>query len=149
MHDQDVDNKGICARLAQLIELFPTRKAASLTSKKSVDMLASYSSGKRDAPLRVVIDLASAQNVSLDWIASGKGEMFISGKTSDPRLQNDDVVALATLMTLTHLRKIGHARPSAALISAIFLENLSNANKTAVKADLGEMMQRLSDPVSE
>ncbi|HYC02067.1 MAG TPA: helix-turn-helix transcriptional regulator [Azospirillaceae bacterium] len=61
------------ARLARVVDLFPTRRAAAAAAGVSVDQIARYLAGVNAPPFAVVSRLAQAQGISLDWIATGSG----------------------------------------------------------------------------
>lgn len=63
-------------RLNTVIGLFKSKKEAADTLEISTDQLARYIKGQVSPPLSVLIRLSAAKGISLDWLASGQGEMF-------------------------------------------------------------------------
>jgi hypothetical protein len=57
------------------LDLFDSRNNAALVSGKSVDMLIAYAKGRSRPPFDVMAKLALAKGVSLEWLATGEGEM--------------------------------------------------------------------------
>lgn len=69
------DTDGLAARVALLVGLFPTRRAAAAAAGVSTDQVGRYVAGQNAAPFPVMARMAAAQGVSLDWLATGTGEM--------------------------------------------------------------------------
>ena len=68
----------LCERISKLLSLFPDRKTASEISGKSADMLWSYTKGRHSPSFEALARLALVKNVDLNWLASGRGSMFLS-----------------------------------------------------------------------
>jgi phage repressor protein C with HTH and peptisase S24 domain len=72
-------------RLAWLIGLFDSQNDAGEAAGVSAEQLRRYIAGARGqsgtakVPFGVLVRLANAKNVSLDWIAAGSGARFIGG----------------------------------------------------------------------
>ena len=62
-------------RIAAILDLFEDRRSAAAVSGRKEDMLRGYASGRHDPPFAVVARLALDRGVSLDWVATGDGEM--------------------------------------------------------------------------
>ncbi len=63
------------SRVEALIDLFSSRTEAARVAEKNPDMITGYIRGRNKPPFDVLARLALAQGVSLDWVATGKGEM--------------------------------------------------------------------------
>lgn len=61
------------ARLATLLQLYDSRASAASIGRTSVDMLAEYVAGRSKIPLEVLVRLAEPKDISLDWLATGRG----------------------------------------------------------------------------
>lgn len=90
-------------RLGALLALFPSRAAAAKVAEKSVDQLKLYEKGATGVPFEVIARLALDQGVSLDWLASGQGEMKSSDRTAssggyNAQLMQDCVQAVEELL---------------------------------------------------
>lgn len=64
-------------RIFKVLSLFSDRKIASEVSGKSADMLWAYTKGRNSPPFDVLARLALAKGVDLNWLATGKGEMYV------------------------------------------------------------------------
>ncbi|MCA1910254.1 MAG: helix-turn-helix transcriptional regulator [Magnetospirillum sp.] len=62
--------------------LYRTKKEAADTADISPDQLARYIKGQNAAPFGVLARIAAAKAVSLDWLASGKGQMRLADAAS-------------------------------------------------------------------
>jgi len=60
-------------RLSYLLDLFDSRKSAAEVARKSVDQLQAYIKGTSAAPFEALVRLCLAKQVSLDWLATGRG----------------------------------------------------------------------------
>lgn len=74
-NDDEPTGRELAARIAMLVGLFPTRRAAAAVGGVSVDQVGRYMAGVNAAPFPVLARLAAAQRVSLDWLATGRGRM--------------------------------------------------------------------------
>jgi hypothetical protein len=63
------------SRVEALIDLFSSRTEAARVAAKNPDMITGYIRGRNKPPFDVLARLALAQGVSLDWVATGVGEM--------------------------------------------------------------------------
>lgn len=66
---------GLSERLRIVVDQVGTRKKASEIAGVSHDMIPNYVQGKTKVPFEVVVRLAAAAGVSLDWLANGEGPM--------------------------------------------------------------------------
>jgi phage repressor protein C with HTH and peptisase S24 domain len=82
-------NSGIETRIATVADLYEDRKQAAATSEASLSSLHRWISGDGMPAFDSVARLASGKGVSLDWIATGKGEMFLDG-VKEPVYDADD-----------------------------------------------------------
>lgn len=62
-------------RLARVVALYPSRRAAAKICERTDEMLARYEKGLADPPFSVVAKLALDKGVSLEWLATGEGPM--------------------------------------------------------------------------
>lgn len=75
--------KALAGRLRQVADLYPSRDAASAAAGVSRPQLSRYLNGTTKIPLVVAVRLAEPFQISIDWIASGRGEMF--GNADSPQ----------------------------------------------------------------
>lgn len=75
-HAVSFPNPGIETRIAEVASLFDSRKQAAESAKVALSSLMRWISGEGMPAFNSLALLASAKGVSLDWIASGRGEMF-------------------------------------------------------------------------
>lgn len=80
-------------RIAQLLDLFPTRRLASITAQVSTDQLARYVGGRSSPPFEVLARLALEKGVSLDWLCTGAGDMRLERRLCE----FDDGMAVLSL----------------------------------------------------
>jgi len=69
----EVPSKGMRARISFALEALGTRKNAANLLGVSADSLARYIRGENMPPFDVMARLGAAADVSLDWLATGKG----------------------------------------------------------------------------
>jgi phage repressor protein C with HTH and peptisase S24 domain len=69
-------NSGIETRIATVAGLFESRKQAAEAAKVALSSLQRWIAGEGMPAFNSLALLASAVGVSLDWIASGRGEMY-------------------------------------------------------------------------
>lgn len=74
---------GLPRRIAQLLDLFPTRRMAATVAGISTDQLTRYAQGRSSPPFEVLARLARDRAVSLDWLASGSGEMRLDRRLAE------------------------------------------------------------------
>ena len=67
-------------RLEKVADLYESRKQAALLSDASHDMLSKYINGTSKIPFERAAKLCGKQGVSLEWLATGQGEMLISDR---------------------------------------------------------------------
>jgi transcriptional regulator with XRE-family HTH domain len=65
-----------------VLDLFENRRTASTVAGISDDMLGAYTRGESKPSFQVLARIARAKGVSLDWLASGEGEMMLSQRSS-------------------------------------------------------------------
>lgn len=87
-------NPGIETRIAEVASLFDSRKQAADSAKVALSSLMRWISGEGMPAFNSLALLASAKGVSLDWIASGKGQMFAGSEPEEP---SEDVYAYVPL----------------------------------------------------
>lgn len=74
-------NDALAERIVQLLDLYPTRRAAAAAAGVSTDQITRYAQGRSAPPFEVMARLARGPGVSLDWLATGQGEMRRSAAT--------------------------------------------------------------------
>lgn len=62
-------------RIAAVVDLYESRKSAAFVAGVSTDQLARYMRGENEPPLSVAARLAASKGVSLEWMATGSGDM--------------------------------------------------------------------------
>ncbi|MDF3840448.1 helix-turn-helix transcriptional regulator [Pseudomonas citronellolis] len=89
---------GMETRIAAVADLYESRKQAAATAQVALSSLQRWISGDGMPAFGSVALLASGKGVSLDWIATGKGEMFlINPGRGMPRQEDEDVYAYIPL----------------------------------------------------
>ncbi|WP_081009830.1 LexA family transcriptional regulator [Pseudomonas asplenii] len=89
-------NTGIETRIAAVADLFESRKQAAAAANVGLSSLHRWIAGEGVPAFNSLALLASAVGVSLDWIASGRGEMRPS-EGLPAQADNDDVYAYVPL----------------------------------------------------
>lgn len=69
---------GIETRIAAVANLYETRKQAALTAGVAMSSLSRWIAGEGMPAFDSLAALAAARGVSLDWIATGKGDMCLA-----------------------------------------------------------------------
>jgi hypothetical protein len=77
VYDRAEDEAQVGCRLDAIISLYPTKKYAADTAGISPDQLTRYVKGQSAPPFEVLARLASRKGVSLDWLATGQGPMYL------------------------------------------------------------------------
>jgi len=107
-------------RLARVVALYPSRRAAAKICERTDEMLARYEKGLADPPFSVVAKLALDKGVSLEWLASGEGPMERGVPPAAPPLDSvlmQDCVALV----LESLSERGVSMPNARFAECVLL----------------------------
>ena len=78
--------KTLAGRLRQVANLYASREAAATAAGVSRPQLSRYLNGTTKIPLVVAIRLAEPFRISIDWIASGRGDMFANAAASQEML---------------------------------------------------------------
>lgn len=87
---------GMETRIAAVADLYESRKQAAAMAEAALSSLQRWIAGEGMPAFDSVALLASGKGVSLDWIATGKGEMFLDGIRKQPQ-EADDVYAYVPL----------------------------------------------------
>ncbi|WP_324741059.1 LexA family transcriptional regulator [Pseudomonas veronii] len=82
---------GLETRIAAVADLYESRKQAALTADAALSSLQRWIAGEGMPAFDSVALLANAKGVSLDWIATGKGEMFVGEAKKAPVTDIEDV----------------------------------------------------------
>jgi transcriptional regulator with XRE-family HTH domain len=72
------------ARVSAVVELFDTRIKAAEAAGISTDQLARYASGESEVSFTPIARLCTAKGISLDWLATGEGDM--NGQSAVPQV---------------------------------------------------------------
>ncbi len=81
---ETLSNK-VTTRLKDILDNdFPNRESAAIVVGKDKDMISRYASGKSVPPFDAIIKIAKFANVSLDWLAFGRGEKYEKNNSSLP-----------------------------------------------------------------
>lgn len=79
-------------RIDQVIDMYPSRKAAADTAGVSVDQLNFYVKARSKPPFPVLARLATPKRVSLDWLSTGKGQMYVAGAPTAEELRDRSAI---------------------------------------------------------
>lgn len=79
----EVSLDGLPDRIVQLLDLYPTRRAAAVAAGVSTDQITRYAQGRSAPPFEVMARLAKGPGISLDWLATGQGDMRRSAGAAD------------------------------------------------------------------
>jgi len=82
---------GMETRIAAVADLYESRKQAAATARAGLSSLQRWIAGEGMPAFDSVALLAAGKGVSLDWIATGKGEMLAAAKGAEPLQAPDDV----------------------------------------------------------
>lgn len=83
-------NTGLETRIAAVANLYETRKQAALTAGVAQSSLSRWIAGEGMPAFDSLAALAEARGVSLDWIATGRGEMRPSGSEGAGRAPDEE-----------------------------------------------------------
>lgn len=87
-----IPNTGIETRIAAVANLYDSRKQAAEAANVAMSSLMRWISGEGMPAFNSLALLAAAKGVSLDWVATGEGDMLIGAKVAD-----EDVYAYVPL----------------------------------------------------
>lgn len=90
-------NTGIETRVAAVADLYESRKQAAATAQVALSSLQRWISGDGMPAFGSLALLASGKGISLDWIATGQGEMFLKSQKVEAPQDKDDVYAFVPL----------------------------------------------------
>lgn len=88
---------GLETRIAAVADLYESRKQAALTADAALSSLQRWIAGDGMPAFDSVALLATAKGVSLDWIATGKGEMFLEGAKKEQAVDVENVYSYVPL----------------------------------------------------
>lgn len=89
---------GMETRIAAVADLYESRKQAAATAQVALSSLQRWISGDGMPAFGSVALLASSKGVSLDWVATGRGEMFLaSSRVSSAADVDEDAYAFIPL----------------------------------------------------
>lgn len=102
-------------RILSVLEMYPTREAAAAAAGLSTDMLANYVKGASRPNFRALSRLCREVGVSLDWLATGTGEILASDRELAPPaaslLEIDEDLHAHIMEALIDLYKPEYTRP--------------------------------------
>lgn len=88
---------GLETRIAAVADLYESRKQAALTAGAALSSLQRWIAGEGMPAFDSIAMLANAKGVSLDWIATGKGEMLVGGSKKVPAVDVEGVYSYVPL----------------------------------------------------
>lgn len=80
-------------RFGEVLDLYATRVEAGKIAGKSDDQLRNYIAAASEPPMSTVARVAREKNVSLDWIISGQGTMFVIEAKGSRHIESSDIAA--------------------------------------------------------
>ncbi|MBU0809649.1 MAG: helix-turn-helix transcriptional regulator [Gammaproteobacteria bacterium] len=90
-------NTGIETRIAAVADLYESRKQAASTAQVALSSLQRWISGDGMPAFGSVALLASGKGISLDWIATGQGQMFLKPQEAEAPKDKDEAYAYVPL----------------------------------------------------
>ncbi len=84
-------DSGLNSRIKDAINLFSSKKQASEVAGVTVEQLNRYCKGESTPSFTALSRLAGAVGVSLEWLATGEGEMRPAGSQSTPPADGDGI----------------------------------------------------------
>ncbi|WP_139228018.1 LexA family transcriptional regulator [Ectopseudomonas toyotomiensis] len=88
---------GMESRIAAVADLYESRKQAAATAQVALSSLQRWISGDGMPAFGSVALLASGKGISLDWIATGRGEMFMETRAQEAPVAESDAYAYVPL----------------------------------------------------
>lgn len=88
---------GMESRIAAVADLYESRKQAAATAQVALSSLQRWISGEGMPAFGSVALLASGKGISMDWIATGQGEMFMENKAREAPAAESDAYAYVPL----------------------------------------------------
>ena len=88
---------GLETRIAAVADLYESRKQAALTAGAALSSLQRWIAGDGMPAFDSVALLAAAKKVSLDWLGTGNGEMFLCGGNKVREVNVEDVYSYVPL----------------------------------------------------
>ncbi|WP_394327906.1 LexA family transcriptional regulator [Ectopseudomonas toyotomiensis] len=85
------------SRIAAVADLYESRKQAAATAQVALSSLQRWISGDGMPAFGSVALLASGKGISLDWIATGRGEMFMETRAQEAPVAESDAYAYVPL----------------------------------------------------
>lgn len=143
---------GMETRIAAVADLYESRKQAASTAEAALSSLQRWIAGEGMPAFDSVALLASGKGVSLEWIATGKGEMFLEGVSKQPQQDADDVYAYVPLYDARISAGHGSWSAGARILTHLAFtryslrkKGLDSSNLSAVQVDGDSMEGLLSD----
>lgn len=140
------DRDGLAQRIAAMLALFPSRKAAAIAAGKTQETITAWSRGEGLAQFLALAAVAAEAGVSLDWLAFGGESTSREGPEESGPYISGDCARLAELAVATTLAWLAEndidltgpmlarliAKSFRALMDAPDLGAMSVAGQTAV-----------------
>lgn len=149
--DVSFPNSGLETRIAAVADLYESRKQAAQTADAALSSLQRWIAGDGMPAFDSVALLATAKGVSLDWIATGKGEMFVGG-TERAEAEDDQLYSYIPLFDAKCSAGHGAWNDNARILTRLAFttyslrkQGLSAANLSAIRVDGDSMEDLLSD----
>lgn len=123
-------------RISAVIDLYPLKRNAAEMAGVSTDQLARYAKGTSAPPFEVLARLALGKGVSLNWLATGNGEMLaqLSGPADAAGSQvNEDLLEACIAGVEAHLAERRQTLPpgkKATLIALLYQEMLERERES-------------------
>lgn len=143
---------GMETRIAAVADLYESRKQAAATAESALSSLQRWIAGDGMPAFDSVALLAAGKGVSLDWIATGKGEMFLGGASAVATPEPEDRYAYIPLYDARISAGHGMWSEGARVLTQLAFtryslrkKGLEPANLSAVQVDGDSMEGLLSD----
>ncbi len=134
-------------RIERLADLYPSRKAAAEAGGISHDQLTRYMRGENVPSLLVAAKMAVDADVSLEWLATGKGEMLAATRPKDEKLVSEVLIASAIVAVEKYLEDNQLTCPpekKAELILLLCEMYKSESNLSGSESSIGRMLRLVS-----
>lgn len=85
-----IDIEGMARRITAVVGLYKKKSEAAETAGVTTQSLRSYVSGLSEGAFSKIAKLAMEKGVSLEWLATGEGEMLLKDEERNIRQKRDD-----------------------------------------------------------
>ena len=147
-------NAGMETRIAAVADLYESRKQAASTADVALSSLQRWISGEGMPAFGSLALLAAGKGVSLDWVASGKGEMFLASRKPSKAIDDESDESYAYIPLYDAKISAGHGNWSegAKVLTRLAFtryslrkKGLDPAKLSAVRVDGDSMVGLLDD----